>query len=642
MKNVYLKEFRNKMSFELKLDRLSIDTRKKIMSDLKFEQINGTNDNNIKNVYAYEVKNKNVIVPKYYSVHKLNIKDDEDKVYQKINIIFNGELYAEQKSARNECIDALNKYKSCILSLPVGCGKCLSPETKVIMYDGTIKKACNIIPGDILMGDDGNSRIVLSTVRGQDDMYSIINSEYNVHYTVNSEHILTLVNITTNKIEDIPLKYFLKNPSLIGIIYKGFRVSVDTIGNMTRNERMMKINQYFSYYNTIDIYDENTKNEIEFLARSLGLSLEVSEYNTNGTKWWSLYIRSGKNDIYPFVIKYDGLGDYCGFELSGNGRFLLSDFTVTHNTATAINLSTKIQLKTLIIVNRLVLMKQWEESILKFSPSSKIYIIKPPNDNNIPLDYDFYLINAINVSKYTRQQLSFIGFCIIDECHMIMSEVLSQCLWKLNPKYLIGLSASPYRLDGLDSMINVYFGDKKITKRIERSHVVYKVNTNFTPEVQYNRQGKLDWNYILNSQCSNIDRNKLIVSIVKKHNSRYFLLLTKRLEQANMLAKMLSEESIEYDCLYGTNVYVSSDKHVLIGTTGKCGVGFDAPKLDTLVVCCDMVNYYIQMLGRVMRNKDSQPWVFDLVDNHPTLLQHYYKRCKVYKENGGTIEKYII
>jgi superfamily II DNA or RNA helicase len=78
----------------------------------------------------------------------------------------------------------------------------------------------------------------------------------------------------------------------------------------------------------------------------------------------------------------------------------------------------------------------------------------------------------------------------------------------------------------------------------------------------------------------------------------------------------------------------------LIGTTGKCGVGFDAPKLDTLVVCCDMVNYYIQMLGRVMRNKASKAWVFDLVDDQSTLLKHYYERTKVYKENGGTIEKY--
>ena len=44
------------------------------------------------------------------------------------------------------------------------------------------------------------------------------------------------------------------------------------------------------------------------------------------------------------IIKYDidieelELGEYCGFEIDGNKRFLLSDFTVTHNTTLARNL----------------------------------------------------------------------------------------------------------------------------------------------------------------------------------------------------------------------------------------------------------------------------------------------------------------
>lgn len=37
-----------------------------------------------------------------------------------------------------------------------------------------------------------------------------------------------------------------------------------------------------------------------------------------------------------FKIENNGYGDYYGFTLDGNGRFLLGDFTVTHNTATII------------------------------------------------------------------------------------------------------------------------------------------------------------------------------------------------------------------------------------------------------------------------------------------------------------------
>lgn len=38
-------------------------------------------------------------------------------------------------------------------------------------------------------------------------------------------------------------------------------------------------------------------------------------------------------------VEYDGIDDYYGFEIDGNGLFLLEDMTVTHNTALALNMS---------------------------------------------------------------------------------------------------------------------------------------------------------------------------------------------------------------------------------------------------------------------------------------------------------------
>ena len=75
--------------------------------------------------------------------------------------------------------------------VPNGQHGCLDPETDIIMWDGTIKKAKNIIIGDKLIGDDGNIRNVLQTIQGEDNMYEILmtNGE---KYKVNSQHILTL------------------------------------------------------------------------------------------------------------------------------------------------------------------------------------------------------------------------------------------------------------------------------------------------------------------------------------------------------------------------------------------------------------------------------------------------------------------
>lgn len=628
------------MSYKIKLRDLTVDERKNIMNDLVFEVETGGGgggNGNVtsKKVYSYAVEDdtQTVVLPFYYVKHILqkqisSVSHQIDELFPK----FQGSLYDEQIISRNETINQLNKDKSCILSLPVGCGKCLHPDTNIILFNGSVKTAKEIEIDDVLIGDDGLPRIVKSTVTGTSNLYTIYNSDYDVDYTVNSSHILTLYNTSTNQIEDVPIQQVIPNVK----IYKGIRVAIHTLGGQTLEQRYSFVNKYF--FNNLVYITKDTflKDRLIFIGRSLGFIMKLKCIND------TFYITKGKikpTDRYPIMIKYHSHGRYCGFELSGNGRFLLGDFTVTHNTATSINIATKIRLPTLVILNRLLLIDQWKSSIFKFCPDAKIHYIQPKT-REIPPGYNFYLINAINVEKFKRELYSYIGFCIVDECHMIMSEVLSKCMFKIEPKYLLGLSATPYRVDGLNDMIDSYFGPKRVTQKIERKHVVYKVNTGLSIEFTYNRFGKMDWNSLITSQSTNKERNEMILNIVKKYPERYFLLLTKRIEQGKILSNMLKEEGIEHDCLFGVEKYVESDKHVLIGTTGKCGVGFDAPKLNTLVLCNDMVNYYIQMLGRVMRQRNSDAWVFDLVDDNPILKKHYYERCKVYKEHGGVFGKY--
>jgi hypothetical protein len=94
---------------------------------------------------------------------------------------------------------------------------------------------------------------------------------------------------------------------------------------------------------------------IVFLARSLGLSTSMVVKHVKGVPYWritisgdcsSLPMRIARKKPEPrrqkkvatrtgFTVEPIGEGDYAGFELDGDGRFLLGDFTVTHNTATA-------------------------------------------------------------------------------------------------------------------------------------------------------------------------------------------------------------------------------------------------------------------------------------------------------------------
>ena len=115
------------------------------------------------------------------------------------------------------------------------------------------------------------------------------------------------------------------------------------------------------YYEVITKY-KSFANDLLFLARSLGFAAYCKEkigtiksINFND-KYWRISI-SGSFENVPCLLErkkclprkqiksvlrtsfkkeYIGIDNYYGFTLDGNGRFLLGDFTITHNTTTIV------------------------------------------------------------------------------------------------------------------------------------------------------------------------------------------------------------------------------------------------------------------------------------------------------------------
>ena len=324
--------------------------------------------------------------------------------------------------------------------------------------------------------------------------------------------------------------------------------------------------------------------------------------------------------------------------LSKTGSIILSLFTGFGKTIMAINLACEIRLKTLIIVNKIVLINQWEESILKFCPTAKIQ--KLSTKSELDEDCDFYIMNATNIPKKKKTFFKKIALCIVDELHLIMAESLSKSLQCVFPRYLIGLSATPYRLDGLEPLIELYFGSNRIVRTLRRKHIVYKVDTGFKPKMVSTENGKLNWGAILQQQSDNITRNQLIVSICKKFKDRNILILTKRISQGQYLYDRLVEEGENVASLLKNQQEFDHDCRILVASIMKAGTGFDFKKLDCLILASDLENYFSQSLGRVLRRPDVEPIIFDLIDDNCILEKHFQSRLEVYNEIGGIIKNY--
>jgi superfamily II DNA or RNA helicase len=356
--------------------------------------------------------------------------------------------------------------------------------------------------------------------------------------------------------------------------------------------------------------------------------------------------RPEKKDIDIINIKFTGslrphqkqVKDEAIKILNSTSSVILSLYPGYGKTCMSIYIASKIAMKTCIIVHRINLIGQWKESIDNFCPGAITQILSSKSKRNN--EADFYIINAINTEKLPQDFFKGIGLVIVDELHTIVSDVLSRSFFCIQPRFLIGLSATPYRSDGLDVVIDLFFGKNKIIKELKRKHTVYKIETGFVPDVKTDMNGKIIWNSILESQSTDEQRNKIIIDITIKFKDRNFLILCKRVYQAKYLEQKLKELNQTVTTLVGSNNNFDKTSRILIATVQKAGVGFSHDILNSLIIASDMEEYFIQYLGRVIRTEDGVPIVFDLVDDHPTLKRHFNARKKIYNDAGGEIVKY--
>ena len=201
---------------------------------------------------------------------------------------------------------------------------------------------------------------------------------------------------------------------------------------------------------------------------------------------------------------------------------------------------------------------------------------------------------------------------------------------------LIGLSATPFRPDGLDVLLDIYFGTDRIVREMFRRHLVYKVNTNIVIEGEQDEKGTLIWNSVLQKQMTHEARNHFIRDVCLFFDTRNVLILCKRIQQVQDLHHLLSLET-PTATLKGNENAFDTDCRVLIATVSKVGVGFSFDKLDMLVLACDLKEYYLQFVGRVFRKPDVVPVIIDIVDKNPILFRHFKSRLKVYQDCGGSV-----
>lgn len=260
-----------------------------------------------------------------------------------------------------------------------------------------------------------------------------------------------------------------------------------------------------------------------------------------------------------------------------------------------------------------------------------------------------------------RKFLAAYGQIIIDEVHHIPAFTYEQVLKEASARYLYGLSATPYREDGLDPIITMRVGpiryhtdaiDPAFAQTVQRT--VYPRFTSFgalAADIQ-----SMTLAEVLSAMGEDAERNQLIVQDVSQcaNARRHILVLTQRVAHAKLLSGLLQAKlSIPVHTLYGQQekqhqsaqraaVTDTSQPYCLVATGSYVGEGFDVSTIDTLVLALPVAGKSVltQYLGRMQRSLAEKPElrVYDYVDGFlPMLGRMYHKRLRTYRGQGYTV-----
>lgn len=209
------------------------------------------------------------------------------------------------------------------------------------------------------------------------------------------------------------------------------------------------------------------------------------------------------------------------------------------------------------------------------------------------------------------------------------STLFSEALRAFPAHYMLGLSATPYRRDGLDRLIAWYCGEHRA--KVERT-VLHEVGAVLRPRVTTVETGFYygyadDYQDMVSALVQNRDRNRLVAGCIGRAADHGQVLVTSdRVEHLKTLAELsgyggeaiLTGKTPRKKRQTMVEQIRAGELPVVFSTLSLIGEGFDAAGLSALVLASPMkyIGRLQQTVGRVLRPQGGkQPLVIDFRDS---------------------------
>jgi len=324
----------------------------------------------------------------------------------------------------------------------------------------------------------------------------------------------------------------------------------------------------------------------------------------------------------------------------------------------ALNLAVQLKRRFLIIVDKEFLMNQWKAEIENFIEGARVGILQA---QTVQTDADKYDVTICMIQTICRREFpdgffDQYGFTIFDECHHLGASYFSKALLKIQTKWMLGLSATPDREDGLTCVFEYYLGEavyKKTQRAPDKEAVVkaiwFRSEDPVYAEIPTNWRGEPVTAKLLNQVADFEARNQLILQNIleyAKDPQRFILILSDRISQLDWITKALEGTSIVHGYYIGGMKQKVLDENadkcqILLATYQMASEAFSVKKLNTVILATPRKNVQ-QSTGRIFRQRIEErkvaPHIIDVIDSHECHVRRWYIRQRFYKECEYTIQ----
>lgn len=238
---------------------------------------------------------------------------------------------------------------------------------------------------------------------------------------------------------------------------------------------------------------------------------------------------------------------------------------------------------------------------------------------------------------------------IFDECHVAACKTIQEIYKNIEPEHIYGMSASPWRDDGADMLIECTLGryiiELSASDLIDNGYLVKPI-IKFQRVPKYKGKDKKAYQTVYSEYIvHNPERNELVVKAARSLVSLGYstLVLYNSINHGEILRDEISK-SMPCVLLSGKddNETRNKVKEQLESGKIKCiiaskifDIGVDLPSLSGLVIASSGKSSVraLQRIGRVIRKYGPQKKnaaVVDFVDQAPFLRSHSKERLKIY------------